>query len=249
MAAIGTTVFHGLFALLLIFGMRSCGSGDGDGMKYMSLNIAALGDPDGGMTDAPPSDSSPQEASPQPMEESSETVETQDDSPVTAPKKTETKPKTNPTPDPKPVPDPKPSAAEQMIKDSKDKKGPPGGPPNNNSKPSGVENGTINGKGVLGGGGGNGSGYEFSFSRDMAVKPSLSDEVTVDGSIKVKVVVDKNGRVLSATAQTNTAKISRGNMSDLTRLAELAAKSAKFDSDPNAGTNQIGYITITLKLK
>jgi len=247
-ATVGTLLFHGVFALLLIFGMRSCGNGEGDGIQYMALNVAALGEPDGGSADAPENPNSAAAASPQSSETTQDEVATQDNTPIEAPK-TDPKPTPKPTPDPKPNPDPKPTAAENMIKGDKENK-PPGGPPNNNPNPNGAPNGTITGKGVLGGGGGTGgSGYEFAFTREMETKPSLSDEVTVDGSVKVKVTVDKTGKVTSASAMTETANLRIGSMANLERLAIMAAKTARFAADPKGGIPQVGYITITLKLK
>jgi len=259
-ALVGTIGIHGLGLVLMLLLMRSCegsgpgtGGGSGGGETYMALNIAALGELDGGMTDAPPDNGSPAEASPQPEStpSSQDNIVSESNSAVNVksdPKNNNTKP----NPNPKPNPDPKPTAAENLI--NGDKNNPnknPGGPPNGNPKPQGNPNGLITGKGVLNGagGGGNGSGYEYAFTRPMAAKPTLNEAVVVDGTIVVKVTVDKFGKVVAAAADVSTASVRIGNISDLKRLAELAAKSAKFDPDPNISGNQQGKITITLKLK
>lgn len=249
-ATVGTLLFHGAFALLLILGMRSCGSGEGDGIQYMALNVAALGEPDGGSTDAPENPNSAAAASPQSSEATQDDVATQDDAPVEAPK-TDPKPKPKPTPDPKPNPDPKPTAAENIIKGDKENK-PPGGPPNNNPNPNGAPDGKIEGKGALGGGGGSSFGYSFYRPIKQGGEPKLDEEIKVAGTISVDVTVDKNGKVISAVPVSSSYVPDKGgnySRAEVERLAIKAAKSTVFQADPDGTIPKKGRITITLKLR
>ncbi|MEN9347160.1 MAG: hypothetical protein RLZZ77_671 [Bacteroidota bacterium] len=262
-ALIGTIGIHGLGLVLMLLLMRSCdgsgpgtGGGSGGGETYMALNIAALGELDGGMTDAPPDNGAPPEASPQPEStpSSQDNIVSETNSAVNVksdPKNNNTKP----NPNPKPNPDPKPTAAESIIKNDKNnpnKK--PGGPPNGNPVPQGNPNGVITGKGVLSGagGGGNGSGYEYAFTRPMTAKPKLNEEIRVAGTITINVTVDKNGKVISASPISSSYIPDNGgsySRSEVERLAIIAAKSTVFEPDPSATIPKTGKITITLKMK
>jgi len=246
----GTVAYHVGFVLLLLFLLRECGS-SGDGTTYVGLNVAALGDPENGYGDPQPEISSAT-STPIPQEEvqQEDPLETQEESVVTAPKETN-KPKKDPV---KPVDKPKETPKEEKPKevsnplnDALNKLGEKGGS-SGTTQPGGNEgsaSGVITGKGVLGGGGG--SGYEYSFARSMNVKPSLDEKPKDEGTVVVDIWVDKNGNVVKAQANPSHPKTNTSN-SDLYKLAEKAAKNAKFGSDPNVTGSQKGTITITFKL-
>lgn len=244
---ISTTAYHLAFVFLLFILMQKCGS-PGEGTQYIGLNVAALGDPDAGSSETESEESaSSSESQPEQEPVVDESVDTQDDSPITKPK-TEDKPKKDPVEKPeKPKPEkpkevsnPLNDALDELGKDKKDDKG------ENDTGPKGSKDGVITGKGVLGGGNG-GSGYEFSFTRNMAVQPSLDEKPKDDGTVVVDIWVDKNGNVVKAQANPSHAKTNTSN-ADLYRLAEKAAKNAKFKSDPDVTGNQKGTITINFKL-
>lgn len=259
-STIGTIVFHGVFALILIFMMRDCsGGGEGDGTQYMGLEIASLGDYEagGGESDEAATQAAPNSSSPTQDQQ----VETQTESAVSTPK-------SNPNTTVKPNPNPNPNQNNSQNQNNNNTKpnplfdklnennNPPKGPGDDPTKTPGNPNGLITGKGVLGGAGGNGgagsggSGYEYSFFREMKAKPVLDETVTVEGSILVNVIVDKNGKVIDASVDVANSKYSSGSSkAELNRLAIKAAKSAKFAADPNGGGNKSGKITINFKLK
>jgi outer membrane biosynthesis protein TonB len=265
-STIGTIVFHGLFALILIFMMRDCsGGGQGDGTQYMGLEIASLGDYEagGGESDEAATQAAPNSSSPTEDQQ----VETQTESDVSTPK-------SNPNTTVKPNPNPNPNQNNSQNQNNNNTKpnplfdklnennNPPKGPGDDPTKTPGNPNGLITGKGVLGGAGGNGgagsggSGYEWAFTRGMASPPELADQITVQGSIEVDIVVDKTGKVISAIPKENTIKGKGSNgdpkvnvVAEIVRLAKKAALTARFNPDPQGGPNKAGKITINFKLK
>jgi TonB family protein len=129
----------------------------------------------------------------------------------------------------------------------------------------GDPNGSINGKGVLGGGGssgsgggsgggngtgsgvgsGSGSGMSWSLSgRTLLNTPKVNGNAPDEGTVTVDIWVDANGNVTKAMA--NAAK-SNTTSGALFKMAEDAARKAKFNSSPT-GNEQKGSIKITFKL-
>lgn len=136
----------------------------------------------------------------------------------------------------------------------------------------GAADGKIDGKGVLNGGGslgdgggqGGGSGtgtgpgtgpgsgpgsggMNSSFDlkgRGMVSKPSMSETAPDEGVVVVDIWVDKNGTVTKAVANPSKSTSSNG---ELYKLAEKAAKKAKFSSSTTSN-EQKGTIKITFKL-
>jgi len=115
------------------------------------------------------------------------------------------------------------------------------------TKSQGDPNGLITGKGVFGGGG---SSYDYTFSRPMTTKPVLDENIVVEGSIVMNIIVDKSGRIIDASFDVENSKYNNGSSkAELNRLAVKAAKSAKFAADTTGGGNKSGKITIHFKIK
>jgi len=242
---VGSLGVHVGFALLLMLLMKDCGTGGGDGTQYMSLNVAALGDSDTGGGDSNDASSQSASSSSEPVQE--EAVETQETAPVSAPKPdpnpNTTKPTTTPSTKPNPtVSNPLNNALDALNNNGKET----GQGPKDDGKKEGVENGSVNGKGLFNGGGGNG---EWALAgRSMTANPSLDEKPTVAGRVVVDIIVDKNGKVVSATVNAAKSNITEGAQKHH-ELAIKAAKSARFSANPNATTNQKGSITINFTLK
>jgi colicin import membrane protein len=126
----------------------------------------------------------------------------------------------------------------------------------------GDPNGKIDGKGVLGGGKngkgngngegngdgeGDGSGSGMSWKLDgRTIKrtPEVNGTTQEEGVVVVEIWVDANGDVKTAIANTALSNTTSGS---LIKMAEDAARKAKFDSSPS-GNEQKGSIKITFKL-
>jgi TonB family protein len=243
---VGSLGVHVGFALLLMLLMKDCGTGGGDGTQYMSLNVAALGDSDTGGGDSNDASSQSASSSSEPVQE--EAVETQETAPVSAPKPdpkpNTTKPTTTPSTKPNPtVSNPLNNALDALNNNGKET----GQGPKDDGKKEGVENGSVNGKGLFNGGGGNG---EWALAgRSMTANPSLDEKPQEEGKVVVDIIVDKNGKVVSATVNTAKSSTSASGAAKLYELAIKAAKSARFSTNASATTNQKGSITIFFKLK
>ena len=131
----------------------------------------------------------------------------------------------------------------------------------------GDPNGSINGRGVVGGGGstgtgggsgggdgtgtgtgvgsGSGSGMSWNLAgRTMKSTPKVNGTAPDDGTVTVDIWVDANGNVTKAIANAAKSNTSNGT---LFKMAEDAARKAKFNSNPG-GNEQKGSIKITFKL-
>jgi len=253
-AASTTVLVHALTILALMFLMRDCGGsagngigmGGGSGGGFTELDMALLGEsPDGGggTSETPQSENS----SP-PSGSTDQNVITSENAAnpniKSNPNKTNTTNTTTNTTNNNNKPNP-------LFDKEKEKNDGTKGPGKDPTKTPGDPNGSITGKGVFGGGGGGngGSGYEWTFSRQMATKPSLDETIAVEGSIVVNVIVDKTGRVLDASVDVGSSKYKTGSKAELNRLARKAAKSAKFAEDQAAGGKKYGKKTRKFKIK
>ena len=127
----------------------------------------------------------------------------------------------------------------------------------------GNPNGDINGRGVLGGGDGSGmyagggagtgngvgtgSGSGMSWNlpgRVMKSTPEVKGTAPDEGTVTVDIWVDANGNVTKAIANAANSNTSNGA---LFKMAEDAARKAKFDSSPS-GNEQKGSLKITFRL-
>lgn len=109
----------------------------------------------------------------------------------------------------------------------------------------GVQNGPHNDGLSSTGLGDSGIGHDLS-GRRMVKKPDIKDSSQKTGKVAVRVRVDRNGNVIHAQY---TTKGSTTTDSYLIRLAEQAARQAKFNSDVNASAEQIGTITFTFRVQ
>ena len=106
----------------------------------------------------------------------------------------------------------------------------------------GNEDGKIDGAGVVSGDFGN----AYLNGGELINRPQLKEKPKREGKIRMNIVVDASGKVISA-------KYDGGIDSDLAdsehiRLAEEAAKSATFNADPNR-PRRSGFITIRFELE
>ncbi|NNE54854.1 MAG: energy transducer TonB [Flavobacteriales bacterium] len=103
----------------------------------------------------------------------------------------------------------------------------------------GTEDGEIDGKGIFDGG-----GWELS-GRGIIGYPTLNDAVTEEGIVVLNIYVDRNGNVIDT--QRNYS-LSNTSSDKLFKLAEKAAKTAKFNVKPNAPPKQKGVMTFKFEL-
>lgn len=140
--------------------------------------------------------------------------------------------------------------AAQDLKDELDNAWGSGGdgntaPGGDQSVQDGVENGPYNDGTSSTGLGDSGIGHDLS-GRKMVKRPDINDTSQKTGKVAVKVRVDRNGKVISAEY---TSRGSTTTDSYLIQLAVKAAKEAKFNSDFNAASEQIGTIYFTFRVK
>jgi len=103
----------------------------------------------------------------------------------------------------------------------------------------GNEEGVIDGKGIFDGG-----GWELA-GRGMLGLPSLDESPTEEGTVVLNIFVDRTGKVID-TKRDYTA--SNTSSDYLFRLAEKAAKTAKFNVKSDAPHKQKGSLTFIFKL-
>jgi TonB family protein len=276
-AGVVTLVYHVGLILFLVFGLRSCeteggggGGNGGNGDGLMALEVAGLGnDIDGWGATAEPVAATEEVIEPVPQEPA-ETANVSDNSSElttggdrTAPKDNQPKNTTTvtPTEQPRQTSNQLNNALSGLNKGQGTTSGPgQQGDPNGQIGGKGVINGTGGGSPGSGGGtgGGNGTGngpgngsgsgigVGFSLSgRAFRQRPNLSDSFSEEGQVVVEISVDKSGNVLTAIAN---SKASTTNSAQLYKLAEKAAKQAKFNVSDATGV-QRGTITITFKLR
>jgi outer membrane biosynthesis protein TonB len=151
-----------------------------------------------------------------------------------------------PTPKPKPKPDPQPSDALNNALNSMTK--PPAGGGEGNDQ-GGGDQGDLSGQ--IGGTGVNQGDLDskgFSLgTRGRSAKPDINDSFDEEGTVMVDILVNQNGKVVSAKANPKH-RLTSTPSSKLHRLAEKAALTAKFQSDFNAPPQQKGGIVIRFEL-
>ncbi|MBL7943557.1 MAG: hypothetical protein JNM00_12355 [Flavobacteriales bacterium] len=176
----------------------------------------------------------------EPVEE--DAVVTENNSPVTTPKTEKPKvekPKTQPE-----KPQQKPSDG---LNDALDQlKNPGGGGDGTSEEPGdeGKEDGNISGKGVFGGNGG-GGGWSLE-GRGMTSNPKLDEDPKQAGTVVLDIIVDRNGKVISAKPNISKSKTTSSYLFD---LAVKAALTAKFSVKSDAPVNQKGELTFNFKLQ
>lgn len=99
--------------------------------------------------------------------------------------------------------------------------------------------------GAPGSGNGGTSGYGLN-GRSLVGNNSVEQDCNEEGRVVVRIVVDRSGNVVSAkggvkgTTNTNPCLI---------KPAELTAKSHKWKPDPNAPSQQVGFVVVNFKLR
>lgn len=94
------------------------------------------------------------------------------------------------------------------------------------------------------GSGSGGSGYGLS-GRKLLDKGQVKQKCNEEGRVVVKIVVDRNGKVLSATAG---VKGTTNNDPCLLKPAEETARLHKWNLDAKAPSRQIGFVVVNFKL-
>ena len=232
-AYITTGVYIILIALLLILG----------GLKYLDpppqtgLEVN-LGYSETGQGNV---EEEPQNSQTTPTPSDSEEQMTQDDSPVKTNKNEEKdKPKTPKEPE-------KPKTDDRLSKASKNafknkKQGGQGDDKQDGNK--GSDDGSPTGNDGSSGGGGD--GIDFSLKGRSALSlPKPTYQSNEQGVVVVDIIVDENGRVVSAKAY---GRGSTTNDAALHAQAQRAAMKAKFSTNPDGPEKQKGTITYIFKL-
>lgn len=276
----GTICVHTTLVILLIMLARSCetgGGGGNGGLGYtglMSLDAAGLGTYVDGvgyqeMESAPIQE----EITTEPVAEEDLTAISDDNAVAESPvinnnKPSETKPKPNNTNN---NTKPKEQQVSGNLNNAFGQLSQGGNGNTTGGGQQGTSDGSIDGKGVMGGGGsmgdgggqGGGSGtgtgpgtgpgsgpgsggMNSSFTlqgRTMSRKPSINETAPDEGVVVVDIWVDTQGNVTKAIA--NPAKSTTSN-GQLYKLAEQAAKKAKFSAGGQGEQKGIIKITFTL---
>ena len=95
-------------------------------------------------------------------------------------------------------------------------------------------------------GSGSGTGGYGLNGRSLVGNSSVKQDCNEEGRVVVKIVVDRTGKVISAepgvkgTTNTNPC---------LLKPAELTARSHKWKADPNAPSQQVGFVVVNFKLR
>lgn len=253
------------------------GGGGNDGLGYsglMSMDVAGMGNDIDGWGDNPDSEAPAENSVTEPVIEDNNAITDENASAETpvVNNKPNSKPADKPKdPNTKPKDDPKPQISGGLSGALGNiNKG--GNGNTSGSGNQGAADGKIDGKGTVSGGGsagtgggqggGNGTGTgpgngpgsgpgsgglastHSLAGRGIIVYPSLKETAPDDGVVVVDIWVDKNGNVTKAVA--NPA-LSHATSAKLFKLAEKAAKEAKFSSS-TVQNEQKGTITITFKL-
>lgn len=250
---ITTIVVHvALILMMIFFGFTYLKPPLGD----VSIGFEGLGDPDAGKnmeaetseqiqpnpTDATVSPSNPQE---------DPSFLDQDESPVEIVKPKPVKPKPKPVEKSEPVKT-EPTKEEPKVDDRlKDLAKLIQGPNQSGGAGDGGKDGNKGGENgsVVGG---NGSGSKgpgdgmFDFGGRKAVKPgNLSHNCNADGTVNVRVTVNRNGDVINAEI---AAGGTTANECLRTRSLQ-AAKATKYSANPNGPAQQVGTIELYFQLK
>ena len=124
-----------------------------------------------------------------------------------------------------------------------DLKGNPDGTGKGDGTGSGTGNGTGNG---IGDETGDGVGtYELT-GRSMSNRPNIEDNSRETGKVVVQIVVDRNGKVIRATAGYKGSTTLHPTLLEKSRSG---AMQARFSSRPDAPEEQYGTITFIFKFK
>jgi hypothetical protein len=266
----GTLLFHAtLVGLLFLVKCGGGGGGGNGGLGYtglMSLDAAGIGTMVDGQGYVPMPEPVMEEPTPEAVEETNAiTDDSSEEAPVISDKKqsenrsSDTQVRNNPT---------QPTTTQPQVSNNLNNafnniKG--GSGTTTGTGQQGDPNGSINGRGVLGGGGsagtgggsgggngtgngiGSGSGSGMSWKldgRSIVNTPKVTGTAPDEGDVMVDIWVDANGVVTKAIANAAKSNTSNGT---LFKMAEEAARKAKF-STTVGGKEQMGSIKIKFKL-
>lgn len=266
----GTLLFHAtLVGLLFLLKCGGGGGGGNGGLGYtglMSLDAAGLGEMVDGVGYVPMPEPVVEQPTPESVEETNAiTDDSSEEAPIISDKKqsenrkSETQVRNNET---------QQNTTQQQVSNNLNNafnniKG--GSGTTTGTGQQGDPNGSINGRGVLGGGGsagsgggagggngtgngvGSGSGSGMSWKldgRSIINTPKVTGTAPDEGTVTVDIWVDANGAVTKAIANAAKSNTSNGT---LFKMAEEAARKAKFSTSAG-GKEQMGSIKITFKL-
>lgn len=272
----GTLLFHTVLIFMLFLMKCGTGGGGGNnGFGYtglMSMEVAAMGNDVDGWGNEPEEEAPVQNAVSDPVTQDNAAI-TDDNATVETPV-VNNKPNSTPVTKPndiktKPNKDTKPQEVSGNLNNAFGQLNKGGNGTTSGSGKQGTNDGKIDSKGVSSGGGsagtgggqgggigtGNGTGTgpgsgagsgggDFQLKgRDMKRNPSIDETAPEEGFVVVDIWVDKDGNVTKAVA--NPSK-STSSSAKLYKLAEKAAKNAKFSS--SSAVEQKGTISINFKL-
>lgn len=250
---VGTVVFHAVVALLLVMGMRSCEHiQKKEEIKYEELSLAALGDfepGEGEYVDLGAETQAVEAAGGDVQEIIDQATSTAE---VVSGQSTEATTQTVPNPEAEAQAK---TEAENAAKKSKINNlfTKPGSNSSAGTTPGGTgiegnPNGSPDGEGTFGDGKRGGGKWGLK-GRGMKAEPRLDEKPQYEGSIFVRILVDREGNVIDAKADPIQSKVAGEGFSQLKTLAEKAARSAKFSVNAEATIKQQGYMIINFKFK
>ncbi len=253
-AIAGTVIFHAvLLMLFLFFGLTP------PPMPHERGVLVALGYTEEGRGDRQPLSAAPPETAPAPAtpDTEPEQVVTQDtEESVAIPdvaEETLTEQEDVETDRPEPLPDPEEVAEEEPEEEPEPQPDPramfPGQDQQSTDRQEhgqtdetgdeGSPDGAIDADDIEQEGGGQGVEYSLT-GRDANLLPRPDYTTPAEGRVVVRIVVDREGVVIRASAG---ARGTTTTDATLHRLAEDAAKRARFNRSPNAPEEQTGTIT------
>ena len=250
-----TIVIHALLLLLLLWYMLTPPNPP---IEYGGMELSvSLGEINAGGPSPIPVEE-PQPVTPSPVEEVEEAVATQDieEAPTVKPV---IKPQADkkPVKVTKPVEQPRKVDERALFKKKTTNEGASGFGdgeiPGNEGRADGQADGSPDGNGTGNGLGGNGTGTGggdgFSYDlkgRKLELRPTVIDNSRETGKVVVRIVVDKNGRVIKAEpGQKGTTTPSRL----LWEKAEQGAREARFSARTDGAEEQYGTMTFIFKYK
>ena len=242
--AIATILFHILLAIFFIlFGLQQPNPLPEEiGVEMM---MADYGFTDSGSGEVESESTEQVQPTPEPSQSevvtptATEEVATQEESDVSVPESTEEPVEEKPA-------EPTISSELQRLLEQANN---PGGSANEGSTDEpgneGIESGNPEGMGTMN----LGNGVSYSLGNRGNLKgPDIIREHKEEGTIVLKIRVDRNGRVTGAEhmlGHPSNTSVSTA----LSNLAKKMAKSAKFAADPNAPVIQVGTMTFTFVLE
>lgn len=243
-------IVFGIILLLCFFLTAFTITDPPPGERYVAVGMADFGDvvTAGGDDESEIPSEEVQEvvdrevSQPTPTESTPQEVTTQESSDVSVP--TSPSPQPDPTPDPEPDPQPSDALSQALQQIGQSGVGGSQGDTEGTGN-QGDKDGQIDGMGVVQGDGGD----NFSLSgRSQLAKPRIEEAFAEEGVVVVDIWVNRNGDVVRAVANPRDPRTNTPS-SSLHRLAEKAARTARFNTNLEAAVEQRGTITIRFILK